>query len=71
MKETRRKQPTEITSRDGFNQDCDSQLVQLLGGDDDGVLARQGHEAAVVVPERVLHAGHLQHSSAWQKYKII
>ncbi len=39
-----------------------SQLVQLLGGDDDRVLAGQRHEAAVVVPERVLHAGDLEHT---------
>lgn len=38
----------------------DSQLVELLGCDDDGVLAGQRHQAAVMVPERVLHARDLR-----------
>lgn len=37
-----------------------SQLVELFGSDDDGVLAGHGDHAAVVVPECVLHARHLE-----------
>lgn len=48
-----------------------SQLVELLGGDDDGVLASQGHQAAVVIPEGILHAGNLtQSGSGNQERKV-
>lgn len=36
-----------------------SQLVELLRSDDDRMLTGERHEAAVVIPEGVLHAGDL------------
>lgn len=54
-----------------FGKNVNSQLIELLGGDDDRVLACQGHQAAVVVPEGVLHAGNLAHDIKISKFPLL